>query len=103
MRSIRLRLIAFAALAIAVALWAAWHVMGMLFEHYTERRMADALVRDGNSVAAAVRVDAQGRPSVDASDLDARFRRRASGLYWEVRTPRGIAGSPSLGESVSGP
>jgi len=99
-RSIRLRLIAFAALAIAVALWAAWHVMGMLFEHYTERRMADALVRDGNAVAAAVRVDAQGRPSVDPGDLDARFRRRASGLYWEVRAPGGIAGSPSLGGKV---
>ena len=62
MRSLRLRLIAFAALAIAVALWAAWHVMGMLFEHYTERRMADALVRDGKAVAAAVHLDAQGRP-----------------------------------------
>lgn len=97
MRSIRLRLIAFAALAIAVALWAAWHVMGMLFEHYTERRMADALVRDGNAVAAAVRLDPQGHASVEPGDLDARFRRRASGLYWEVRAPGGIAGSPSLG------
>jgi signal transduction histidine kinase len=74
--------------------------MGMLFEHYTERRMADALVRDGNAVAAAVRVDAQGRPSVDPGDLDARFRRRASGLYWEVRAPGGVAGSPSLGGKV---
>lgn len=100
MRSIRLRLIAFAALAIAVALWAAWYVMGMLFEHYTERRMADALVRDGDAVAAVVRVDAHGRPSVDSSNLDARFRRRASGLYWEVRAPGGVAGSPSLGGKV---
>ncbi|MGN6820814.1 MAG: sensor histidine kinase [Sphingomonas sp.] len=102
MRSLRLRLIAFAALAIAVALWAAWHVMGMLFEHYTERRMADALVRDGAAVAAAVHLDAQGRPVVDPTDLDARFRRRGSGLYWEVRAPGKTAGSPSLGGKVLG-
>jgi signal transduction histidine kinase len=97
MRSLRLRLIAFAALAIAVALWAAWHVMGLLFEHYTERRMADALIREGSAIAAAVQVDAAGRPSVVSGDLDARFRRRASGLYWEVRAPGGTAGSASLG------
>jgi signal transduction histidine kinase len=100
MRSLRLRLIAFAALTIAVALWAAWHVMGMLFEHYTERRMADALVREGNAVAAAVRLDAAGRPVVDSGDVEARFRRQASGLYWEVRAPGGISGSPSLGGKI---
>jgi len=102
MRSLRLRLIAFAALAIAVALWAAWHVMGMLFEHYTERRMADALVRSGEAVAAAVHLDARGKPAVDPSNLDARFRRRGSGLYWEVRAPGLILGSPSLGGKVLG-
>lgn len=100
MRSLRLRLIAFAALAIAVALWAAWHAMGLLFEHYTERRMADALAREGNVVAAAVRVDAAGRPTVNSVDLDARFRRRASGLYWEIRAPASIAGSASLAGKV---
>ncbi len=100
MRSLRLRLIGFAALAIAVALWAAWHVMGMLFEHYTERRMADALIRVGETVAAATHLDAQGKPVVDPADLDARFRRRGSGLYWEVRAPGAIAGSPSLGGKV---
>lgn len=102
MRSLRLRLIAFAALAIAVALWGAWHVMGMLFEHYTERRMADALVREGNVVAAAVRLDAAGRPVVDPADVEARFRRQASGLYWEARAPGGISGSPSLGGKILG-
>jgi signal transduction histidine kinase len=71
--------------------------MGLLFEHYTERRMADALIREGNAIIAAVQVDAAGRPSVVSNDLDARFRRRASGLYWEVRAPNGIAGSVSLG------
>ena len=100
MRSLRLRLIGFAALAIAVALWAAWHVMGMLFEHYTERRMADALIRVGETVAAATHLDAQGKPVVDPADLDARFRRRGSGLYWEVRAPGAIVGSPSLGGKV---
>jgi signal transduction histidine kinase len=97
MRSLRLRLIAFAAIAIAVALWAAWHAMGLLFEHYTEQRMADALVREGQAIVAATRIDAAGKVVVDQSQLDARFRRQASGLYWDVRTPAATIASPSLG------
>jgi signal transduction histidine kinase len=96
-RSLRLRLIAFAAIAIAIALWAAWHVMGRLFEHYTEQRMAITLTHQGNALIAATRIGADGRPQVDASDLEARFRRRASGLYWEVIGPGGAARSPWLG------
>ena len=99
MRSLRLRLIAFAAIAIAVALWAAWHAMGLLFEDYTERRMADALTSEGQAIAAATQVDPAGRPVVDQTTLDARFRRHASGLYWEVGTSAGVARSPSLGGS----
>lgn len=96
-RSLRLRLIAFAAVAIAIALWAAWHVMGRLFERYTEQRMAITLTHQGNALIAATRISADGQPKVDASDLEARFRRRASGLYWEVIAPGGAARSPSLG------
>jgi signal transduction histidine kinase len=97
MRSLRLRLIAFAAIAIAVALWAAWHVMGRLFEHYTEQRMAITLTHEGGALIAATRIGGDGKPVVDPSDLDARTRRRASGLYWEVLAPAGAARSASLG------
>jgi len=96
MRSLRLRLIAFAAIAIAVALGAAWHVMGGLFEHLTEQRLAITLTHEGNALIAATRLGADGRPQVDMTDLDARTRRRASGLYWSVAAPGGEARSPSL-------
>ncbi len=98
MRSLRLRLIAFAAIAIALALWAAWHAMGLLFEHYTEQRMADALIREGQAIVVATRIDATGKAVVDPNQLDARFRRQASGLYWDVKAPAGTAASPSLGD-----
>lgn len=96
-RSLRARLIVFAAITIAIALWAAWHVMGSLFEHYTEQRMAVTLTHEGAALAAATRIDSAGVPAVDPSDLEARFRRRASGLYWEVLAQGGTARSASLG------
>jgi signal transduction histidine kinase len=96
MRSLRLRLIAFAAIAIAVALGIAWHVMGGLFEHLTEQRMAITLVHEGNALIAAASIGQDGRLHVDMADLDARTRRRASGLYWEVAAPKAVARSPSL-------
>jgi signal transduction histidine kinase len=96
MRSLRLRLIGLAAIAIGVALWAAWHAMGILFEHYTEQRMADALMREGNALAAAIKLDPADVPKVDPAALDVRFRRPASGLYWEVRGGEQTVGSPSL-------
>jgi len=100
MRSLRLRLIAFAAIAIAVALWAAWHVMGHLFEHYTEQRMAITLTHEGNALIAATTIGSDGVPRVDPADLDARSRRPGSGLYWEVIAPAGAARSGSLDGKV---
>jgi signal transduction histidine kinase len=102
MRSLRLRLIAFAAIAIAVALGVAWHVMGGLFEHLTEQRMAITLIHEGNALIAATTIGQDGRLHVDMTDLDARTRRRASGLYWEVVAAKVVAQSPSLaGVSLS--
>src|ERR1700748_2045227 len=92
MRSLRLRLIAFAAIAIAIALWAAWHAMGRLFEHYTEQRMAITLTHEGEALIAATTIGADGKPIVDPVDLDARSRRRAGGVYWEGVGARGGGG-----------
>jgi signal transduction histidine kinase len=101
-RSLRLRLIVFAAVAIAIALWTAWQVMGTLFEHYTEQRMASTLAQEGNALVAAIRIGPDGRPIVDPTNLEAAFRRRASGLYWEVVAPTGAARSASLaGKSLA--
>lgn len=96
MRSLRLRLILFAALAIAVALWAAWHVMGTLFEHYTEQRMAITLTHEGNALIAATSIGRDGVLHVDPRDIEARTRRPASGMYWEVLSPAGFVRSASL-------
>lgn len=95
-RSLRLRLIAFAAISIAVALWAAGHVIGSLFEHYTEQRMAITLADEGDALITATRIGRGGAPIIDGRDLNARFRRPRSGLYWQARTAAGAAGSPSL-------
>jgi signal transduction histidine kinase len=100
MRSLRLRLILFAAMTIAVALWAAWHVMGMLFEHYTEQRMAITLTHEGNALIAATSIGADGVLHVDPRDIEARTRRPASGMYWEVLSPAGAVRSASLAGKV---
>jgi hypothetical protein len=80
MRSLRLRLIAFAAIAITVALGAAWYAMGVLFEHYTEQRMADALIDEGVVLQSLVQVDGNGQLSMAQGETDLRFGRLASGL-----------------------
>ncbi len=96
MRSLRLRLIAFAALTIAIALWAAGSVIGTLFEHYIQQRIAIILTHEGKALIAATTIGPDGVPRVAGVDLDARFRRPGSGLYWEIVAPAGTARSASL-------
>src|SRR3546814_5980978 len=47
LKSLRFRLLAGGAVAVAVALVAAWFFLTLLFEHHLERRLADELQRDG--------------------------------------------------------
>jgi len=94
--SLRLRLLAAAAVAIFVALVMAGTGMSWFFERHIEQREADALIRDGKLIAGGLHVDAAGRPVADAQPGDDRYGEAGSGLYWQLTTSKGSAHSDSL-------
>jgi len=94
--SLRLRLLAGAAVAIFVALALAGAAMGWFFENHIEQREAAALIRHGKLIAGNLRVDAAGKPVLDTEPGDDRYQEAASGLYWQLSNVRGSAHSHSL-------
>jgi signal transduction histidine kinase len=102
-RSLRVRLLLTAAVAVFVALAAAWVVMTLLFERHIERRVEADLIRDGVQLAANLSIGADGAPLLSREPGDARFGEPASGVYWQVTTTRGSLRSRSLwDESLPG-
>ena len=102
-RSLRVRLLAGAAIAIFVALAAAWLAMTLLFERHVERRVEADLIRDGMQLAASIAVGADGLPVLSREPGDSRFGEPASGMYWQVSTAAGSLRSRSLwDESLPG-
>jgi signal transduction histidine kinase len=95
-RSLRVRLLLGATVAIFIALAAAWLVMTLLFERHIERRVHADLVRDGMQLAANLSIGPDGAPLLSRDPGDARFAEPASGLYWQVTTLRGSLRSRSL-------
>jgi len=95
-RSLRVRLLLGAAVAIFVALAAAWVAMTLLFERHIERRVRAELVRDGLQLAANLSIAPDGTPLLGREPGDLRFAEPASGLYWQVTTARGSVASRSL-------
>ena len=81
-RSLRVRLLLGAAIAIFLALAAAWLAMTLLFERHIERRIEADLIRDGMQLAASVSVGTDGVPLLSREPGDARFGEPASGMYW---------------------
>lgn len=95
-RSLRVRLLLGAAIAIFLALFAAWVAMTLLFERHVERRIEADLIREGLELAAALSIATDGSPALEHEPGDARFLEPASGLYWQVSTPKGALSSRSL-------
>ena len=95
-RSLRVRLLLGAAIAIFLALAAAWVAMTLLFERHVERRIETDLIRDGLQLAAALSLSSDGTPALDREPGDSRFFEPASGLYWQISTPEGSLSSRSL-------
>jgi signal transduction histidine kinase len=95
-RSLRVRLLLAAAVAIFVALAAAWVAMTLLFERHIERRVEADLTREGMQLAANLSIAPDGAPLLSREPGDVRFVEPASGMYWQVSTPHGTLRSRSL-------
>lgn len=95
-RSLRLRLLLGATVAIFAALAVAWFAMSWLFERHVERRLVVDLERSGMQLIAGLSLDAQDQLLIARTPGDARFEDPASGLYWQVSSPGSIQRSRSL-------
>lgn len=100
MRSLRLRLLLGAALAIFIALLLSWWVMSLLFERHIERRVVDDLRREGGQLVAGLKISADGVPQLETPPADPRFEQPASGLYWQLSGDGGVLRSRSLWDDV---
>lgn len=87
-RSLRLRLLVVAALAIALALFASGSVLAHLFQRHIEAREYAELANHQNQIVAAIQVGADGRLTLAAEPVDPRFYVPNGGLYWQIDMPR---------------
>ena len=101
--SLRWRLMAGGMLAILAALAVSWLAMTWLFERHIERRETAELIRIGQALAASLSLAPDGAPLIESTPVDARLRKAAGGLYWQVSTPRGAARSMSLWDQTLDP
>lgn len=99
-RSLRVRLLAGAAGAIAAALALAWLAMGYLFEAHVQRSVEATLIQHGRQVVADLSASPAGEPLIAPALSDPRFDRPASGLYWQVTTGDRTLRSRSLWDQV---
>lgn len=98
-RSLRLRLLAGGAVAIALALAIAWLALTVLFARHIERRVHDELIAQSVPLLAGLGVDAAGRPTMEQEPADPRFALPTSGLYWQASGATGDLRSMSLWDS----
>ncbi len=99
--SLRLRLIAMAALWSTVALLAAWAVLSALFADQVRRGFDDRLAAQLEGVVAASEWDAKTGPSLRRPLPDPRFQQPLSGWYWQISDTEGaILRSRSLWDAA---
>ena len=84
MRSVRLRLLAGAACAIAAALAISWLALVLLFEAHLRRSVEEDLIRHGQQIVRSLNVTPDAFAVDPAAAGDLRFDQPASGLYWQV-------------------
>lgn len=95
-RSLRLRLLLGAGVAIFAALAIAWTAMSYLFERHAQRQIEADLTARGVGLLGALFTGEDGATAVDPPPSDARFMTPASGLYWQVRGEGVLLRSRSL-------
>lgn len=100
LRSIRLRLLAGGALAVAVALLISWFTLVLLFDSHIRRNTEDDLIRHGRAIVSALTFSPAGFSADTYQPSDLRFDRPASGLYWQVSRGDNIIRSRSLWDNA---
>jgi len=98
--SLRLRLLAGGAVAVAIALAIAWTAMTLIFARHIERRVQDELTAQAVTLVAGLSVATNGAPVIAEEPSDPRFTMPAGGLYWQVATTAGRIRSRSLWDSA---
>jgi signal transduction histidine kinase len=83
-RSIRLRLLAYAAAVVILAMVLTGVGLTALFERYAERRVGQELDTYLSQIAGALRFDADGSPRLARHPSDPRFDKVFGGLYWQI-------------------
>jgi signal transduction histidine kinase len=101
--SLRLRLLAGAAVAVFAALAIAWVAMTLLFQRHLELRVEQELRRDALQLVAGLTVDPAGTITVQQEPTDPRFGRPAGGLYWQIGTGEQSQRSRSLWDEALAP
>ncbi len=86
--SLRLRLIAGGAVAIAIALVIAGIALTLLFERHVARTVADDLDVHLKQLLAGIDTDPEGKIVVTRPPADPRFSDPLSGLYWQIGDDR---------------
>ena len=95
--SIRLRLLALAAVWLTVALLGAWVVIGGVLERFVTSRFDADAAAIADTLIAQVQVDDTGRAVVANGPADPRYGLPLSGWFWQVdRAGLPVAKSPSL-------
>ncbi len=101
--SLRLRLLAGAAVAIFAALAIAWFAMTLLFAQALERRVEQELRGDALQLVAGLTVDPAGAIMVLDAPADPRFDSPASGLFWQIGNSKQTQRSRSLWDQALPP
>lgn len=88
-RSLRLRLLVVAALAIALALFVSGWVLARLFKQHIEEREFAELANHQNQIIAAIQFNADGQFGLTTGPADPRFFAPNGGLYWQIELSDG--------------
>lgn len=99
-RSIRARMLALAAVWIAVALLAAFLAIGAVLDRFVSERYDAELQGVADTLIAGIEIEDDGDVDLDNPPADPRFQLPLSGWYWQIRDENGVvAKSPSLFDS----
>jgi signal transduction histidine kinase len=101
--SLRLRLLAGAAIAVFAALALAWLAMTLLFQRHLELRVEQELRRDALQLVAGLSLNSAGMIIIQQLPTDPRLSIPAGGLYWQVSAGQETQRSRSLWDQTLPP